>query len=350
MALIVASSGSNPPLGEQLARLPGLVRNRLEDSPWWSVPGVPPRDAWLAIRGPVATASDFDILRQLLELMARVNAASVDLLDRGTVDTAEWDAFRQHLRDLFEHPAATELPADFQLSRIAAALWGAAPWPFWDESLQAAGLARRAISGDGEFGRDLSPLMLGLALRDLGWTLVYRRLNTPGRVRVMEEHPAVAAALLNAIPSSSRVTIDVVEQHHRFTQATRFGPRDRYPRASMIGLLGSTLTRLVELETALIPSGASGATIRRTALATLATEVQPQTTAADCVERIAACLAGTPARAHLLVPATRGRADRHTLHSAETGVPAAHTIARNPLSAGVAGRSPAGAVTGETAP
>lgn len=350
MALIVASSGSNPPLGEQLARLPGLVRNRLEDSPWWLIPGVPPRDAWLAIRGPLAAASDLEILRQLLELMARVNAVSVDLLDRGTIDPSEWDSLQQCLRDLLEHPATTELPADFQLSRIAAALWGAAPWPFWDESLQAAGLAQRAIAGDGEFNRDRTHLTLGLALRDLGWTLVYRRLNSPGRARVMEEHPAVAAALLNAIPSSSRVTIDVVEQHHRFTQATRFGIRDRYPRASMIGLLGSTLTRLVELETALIPSGASGATIRRTALATLATEVQPQTTAADCVERIATCLAGTSARAHLLVPAARGRADRHTLHSAETGVPASHTALRNPLAAGVAARTQAVAATGETSP
>lgn len=329
MALRVATSGLNPPLAEQLARLPGLVRNRLEDSPWWLIPGVPPRDAWLAIRGPMAAADDLEIVRQLLELMARISALSGDLLDRGMVDSADWDTLRQNLRDLLECPAATELPADFQLSRMAAALWGAAPWPFWDESLQAAGLAQRAIAGESQFNRDLANITLGLALRDIGWTLVYRRLTSPGRARVMEEHPAVAAALLNGIPSHSRVMIDVVEQHHRFTQTTRMGTRDRYPRASIVALLGSTLTRLVEVETALIPSGASGTTIRRTALATLATEALPQTSAADCVEMVSRWLAGTAARAHLLVPATRGRADRRTLHSAETGVPAAHTSVRN---------------------
>lgn len=332
MALSVATAAPKLPLLEMLARIPaGPHRTRIEDSPWWNIPGIPDKAAWLPVRAPSDTVHDFDRLRRMLELSARITSCANSLLDLDTVDTSEWDALRQSYQVFLDLSSdGVELPADYQIPRIATALWGDAPWVFWDESLRTGAIAHRILTAEGFTTRDVSAMTLGLLFRDLGWALVYRRLRSPGRQRVMEQHPSIAVSLLNALSPIPRTTLAVIEEHHRLAQSFVTPSRDRYPRGTSAGLFGAVVTRLIEIETALIPSGVPGANVRRLALDALASELTTNSIASQWSSIFQKVLAGTSARDRLLSPRRSRSIEQLTLHSPEPGLSGNHRPLQRP--------------------
>ena len=321
-----------------LAQLPPLpTAHSVENSPWWALPGMPTLAPLRAVRSPDLLVVDLDRLFTRLEWLALLASIAEESVRTGLVpvDRLELLRFRIDQSSAAAGDAvAVSPPADYDSSTIAMHLWGHGPWRHWDVALETACLAGRTLRADGRFNRDVTAVVWGLLLRDVAWEVISRRPQSAGREKLVPGHGAMGAALVQGTFSLPRLVSQVIADHHQFGRAMGAMVRESYPRRGNLSLAAAAFTRLVDVESALLSSGKSGAIIRRAALEHLQRETLSGTWDQEWVRDLAGLLADSSSRERIVLQATPHdavRGDTYSIHSAEASPAAPHTGSHLPV-------------------
>jgi hypothetical protein len=319
-------------LSGALSQLPPVpMAHALEQAAWWRLDGLPALVPLRAVRTRDQIVADLDRLLTRLEWLALLASITKETVETGVVPVDRLELLRSRVEQstaVAGGQVAATLPADYDAALVARCLWGHGPWKHWDVALETASLAGRSLRIDGRFRKDVSAVVWGLLLRDVAWEVISLRPHSPGRERLIPAHPAMGAALVQGTPSLPHLVSQVIADHHRFGRAMGAAVREGLLRRSNLSIAAAALTRLIDVESALVRSGKPGAIIRRVALEHLHREALQGTWDHEWVGDLASLLAGSSSRERVVpevVPHDVTRGETFSIHPAEATPPAPHT-------------------------